>query len=116
MLVGHSAGAHLCMMSVLELTLQKLLRKGTPAMPAQEPIIFEEHHFTPPSSLHESGPASDSFVYVDDSAVEGAIQGGNVMIDGPEKKVDLLTSIRAVVGKWRRLHMKSNEKFSNIQF
>ena len=49
MLMGHSAGAHLCVMAVLELAMKWLIHQPPPALTVDaqrpEPISFEDKHF-----------------------------------------------------------------------
>ena len=95
MLVGHSAGAHLCLMSVLELTLQNILKHSAASCQAtpHQPIIFEEGHLDPPTSLSGSGCITSSCLPVDDSNKQ-------LHIAEMSKEVDLLSSIKAFVGNF----------------
>ena len=107
MLIGHSAGAHLCLMSVLELTLQRMLQQSTASLQPEssQPIRFEDCHFdntTSTTALSTAGGITESFVYVDDTnkPTGGDVDATQSADGSSQQKVDLLASIKVIVGRF----------------
>ncbi|KAK2171877.1 hypothetical protein NP493_1016g01004 [Ridgeia piscesae] len=77
-LIGHSAGAHLCVMAVLELVMKRLIHTPLPplAVPSgvtsiSESIRFDEQHFDGSSAGPSSGDVSNG-----ENGATGAPPGG----------------------------------------
>lgn len=79
MLVGHSAGAHLCMMTVLELLHDELMQGGSTSQSRQmlqESLRFQDSHFdgnkrSRIDTLDESSGSSGSFCVLNDNGDKG---------------------------------------------
>ncbi|XP_060067016.1 uncharacterized protein LOC132547270 [Ylistrum balloti] len=78
MLVGHSDGAHLCMMAVLELLHDELLQEGISQsqLMLQESLRFQDSHFDGSKrsridTLDESSGSSGSFCVLNDNGDKG---------------------------------------------
>lgn len=82
-LIGHSSGGHLCMMSALE-----LLNLETPGDPQQSRIKFDESYFNNKprtETLDDSSGSSASFCVVNDNQ-EKSVEEGQTKLDLPESK------------------------------
>ena len=82
-LVGHSAGAHLCVMAVLELIMKRLIHTPLPplaqsvgASTISESIRFEDRHFDGSSSENGAFGASSGEVSNGENGATGVTSGG----------------------------------------
>ena len=81
-LVGHSAGAHLCVMAVLELIMKRLIHTPLPPLAQSvgasisESIRFEDRHFDGSSSENGAFGASSGEVSNGENVATGVNSGG----------------------------------------
>ena len=84
-LVGHSAGAHLCVMAVLELIMKRLIHTPLPPLaqsigaPISESIRFEDRHFD--GSSCDNGASSGEVSNGENGATGVTSGGGDVRLE-----------------------------------
>ncbi|KAL3877635.1 hypothetical protein ACJMK2_035315 [Sinanodonta woodiana] len=113
MLVGHSSGAHLCAMTVLELLHDELVQTGSSQ---KEPVLarsirFEEQHFT---GRHASGDNSRQ-EKLDTLEVSSASSGSFCVVNDTDEKGAASTDFNNAASMFEVLNLQNNGEHEAVE-